>query len=255
MVSPGSNGRSLKTIERSFEIVEHLMERDGARVSELASHLGLPKSTVHSYLTTLHGIGYLIKEGDEYHVGLRFLDVGGYAANRKRAYRMAGPKVKELAEETKERAQFIVEESGYGIYLHHEIGSQAVRTDVRVGKRTHLHTISAGKAILAYLPEHEVRRIIDERGLIRKTAHTITDEETLFDDLERVREQGYALNREERIDGQCAIGAPVRIDDRVIGAFSVSGPTHRMKGERLEREIADLLLGTANELELNMAYS
>ncbi|WP_430540827.1 IclR family transcriptional regulator [Natrialbaceae archaeon AArc-T1-2] len=255
MHGPSQTGTPLKTVVRTFEIVEFIKDREGARVLEVSEHFDLPNSTVHSYLASLHELGYLVKDGDEYHVGLQFLHVGGHAATRHRAYQMARPKVKELAMETNERAQFIVEEFGYGIYLHMETGDNAVETDVRIGKMASLHTTSAGKAILAHLPEEQVMRIVDRYGLSKRTENTITDPDALLEELETIRDRGYAYNDGERITGMRAVGVPITdVEDDVVGALSVSGPAHRMKGNWYEKEIPDLLLGTANELELNLTY-
>jgi len=254
MSNVNARRKSLSTIERAFEIIEHIKDVDGARVSEVAENLELPKSTAYNHLSTLKQLGYLVKEGDEYHISLQFLDLGGYTANRKEAYREALPKLKALARETGERAQFVVEENGFGYFIYGYLGDQAVQTDVRMGMRTYLHTTSAGKAILAHLPPSKVTGIVDERGLPMRTRHSITDREQLERELDDIRQRGFAFNREERIDGQNAVGAPLVLDGRVIGALSVSGPTNRMKGEWFEKEIPDLLLGTVNELELNLSF-
>jgi DNA-binding IclR family transcriptional regulator len=88
------------------------------------------------------------------------------------------------------------------------------------------------------------------------TDRTITDEDELFAELDRVRERGYSTNNEENIEGIRAVGVPVmHSEGRPIGALSISGPVHRMKGEWFDREIPDLLLGTTSELQLNIAYS
>jgi len=74
--------------------------------------------------------------------------------------------------------------------------------------------------------------------------------------LETIKERGFSVNDQENLEGLKAIGAPIPgTDERVIGALSVSGPTHRMKDEYFEVELPDLLLGVVNELELNIAYS
>lgn len=246
---------SLKTVEQAFEITEYLKRNGGASISTIAEHFELPKSTAHGYLATLYNMEYLTKEGGKYYVGLRFLNLGGHAATGHQAYQMARLKVKALAEKTEERAQFIVEQFGRGHYIHMDTGQQAVETDVRIGKVASLHTTSAGKAILASSPEDRVRSIIQEHGLPSCTPNTITDKEELFEELAEIREKGYARNESERIQGTRAVGVPVRSPDSgVIGAFSVSGPAHRMKGTRYDEEIPDLLLGMVNELELNLAY-
>lgn len=251
----GNDSGGLSTVETSFRIVDAVATLEGARVSEVSDYLDVPMSTVHGHLKTLHAEYYLTKEGDEYHVGLQFLNHGGQARGRKEGYQLAEEKVEKLAAETNERAQFVVEESGRGYYIHTESGEDAVLTDSRIGKRIYLHDSAAGKSILAQLPESRVRGIIDKWGLPAYTEHTITDESELFEELEQIREQGYALNIQETHEGLHAVGASVETyQGQVLGAFSVSGPSNRLKGAQLREEVPDFLKGVTNELELRLSY-
>jgi len=246
-----------KTTQRSLAIAERLMELDGATLSDVSAEMDLAKSTAYAHLETLRDGGYLVKEDGTYHVGLQFLNLGGYAATRKRSYKLAREKVRQIADATNERAQFIVEENGVGYYVFIDSEStMAVETDVRPGKLTFLHTTAAGKAILANLPRRRVEEIVESRGLPGQTERTITDPAALFEELELVRERGYAYNRSERVEKQWAVGVPVvGPGGTVVGGLSVSGPEHRMKGDRYRDELPSLLLGVANELELNLAYA
>lgn len=255
MANTDSEQRSVKTTHTVFEILEALQRHKGARVTELGEILDVSNSTVHRHLTALHECGYVVKEGDTYHVGLRFLDLGEHARKRKQAYQMARPKVEELAEETEERAQFIVEEHGYGVYVHRALGAHAVKTDPGIGKHVPIHATAAGKAILANLQPWRVEEIIDQRGLPAVTQYTTTSLEELLTELELIRERGYSINSEEHIEGLRAIGSVINSPvDQVVGALSISGPTHRMKGNWFEEELPDLVRGATNELELNIAY-
>lgn len=246
----------VKSAETLFDIVEFVQREGGATVTATADDLGYAKSTVHRHLVTLRDRGYAVKEGETYHVGLRFLDLGEHARNRQRASQLARQKVEELATETEERAQFIVEEHGDAVYIHRAHGEHAVRTAPGIGKRIPLHATAAGKAILASMPESELFRNIELIQFERLTDGTITTEEQLLEELEAVRERGYAFNMQENIDGLRAVGVPIHTpDDGVVGALSVSGPTHRLKGDWFEQGLPDLLLGAANELELNIAHS
>lgn len=251
-----NGGPRVKTALTVFAIIEALEEMGGAGITELANELGLAKSTVHSHLVTLHEAEYVVREEDRYHLSLKFLKLGEHARMRKREFRDTQQKVEELAETTQERAQFIVEEHGRGVYVHRAVGENAVHTDPGVGHSIPLHMTAAGKAILAAFPDSRVEEILARHGLEAVTEHTITDEGELFDELEEIRERGYAMNLEENIAGLHAVGVAVRRNDgSVCGAFSVSGPSHRITGERLREELPNLLLGTANELELNLQYS
>lgn len=255
MIENNALSDRVTTIDTSFDILETLLSAGGMSVTELADELGIAKSTVHRHITTLHGRQYVIKEGDIYHISAQFLEFGEHVQSRKEGYRLAEEKVTELAEETSERAQFLIEEHGLAVYLYRRMGSKAVRTDPGIGKRIPLHTISAGKVILAHMPEDQVSYIFEQHGLKASTEHTITDREQLFKEFEEIRQQGYGVNNQENVNGLRAIAAPVKNENgQILGALSISGPIHRMKGDWFEIELPNLLLGTVNEIELNITY-
>ena len=250
------SGRTVKAATTTFSLLETLKEADGMRLTELADELDMAKSTVHRYLHTLLDREYVVREGDTYYVSLRFLDLGEYARNRKEAYRMTRPKVEKLAAETNERAQFIVEEHGHAVYVHRAAGTDAVRTDPGIGKRIDLHATSTGKAIIAGWSDERIREFVDRYGLPTHTPNTITDLDALMAEAETIRERGYSVNMQENLAGLRAVGVSIcDHDGEPIGALSVSGPTNRMKDDWFESELPDLLMGMANEIELNLQYS
>ncbi|MFC7157457.1 IclR family transcriptional regulator [Halomarina halobia] len=247
--------RTIKSAETVFDILEHLRSENGARLTGVANELGMAKSTAHQYLATLELREFVVREGDEYHIGFRFLDYGEFARSRNPVFELAKDAVVELAELTEERAQFVIEEHGRGVYVYTATGERAVKTDSRIGKRVFLHATAAGKAILAHLPEERIDEIFERPGLEPVTDNTIVDPAALREEFEEIRDRGVAYNDQEDTLRLRAVGVPVKdAEGAVLGALSVSGPTHRFKGEVLEREIPDLLLGTANELELNIEY-
>jgi DNA-binding IclR family transcriptional regulator len=249
------SSRDVTAVQNMFDLVDVLMERDGAQVTEIADELGLAKSTVHQHLTTLCKEGYAVKKDGEYHVGLRFLSIGEYARKHREESQYAKQMVDQLAEETEERAQFFVEEYGRAIYLYISAGERAVEADRQTGKLRYLHSSAGGKAILAHLDRERVEEIIDQWGLPAETEQTITDRDELFEELAAIRERGYSVNKEESISGLWSIAVPVIANGDVVGAFSVSGPRHRMESDWFHEELPNQLLGTANELEIKIAYS
>jgi len=258
MSTPTDDGPddSVQTARTMFDIVQRISEEEGVPLSELAGELGYAKSTVHRHLQTLADLGYVVKRDGDYHVGLRFLELGVTARNSYSGYTLVREKVEEIAEETGERAQFFVEEHGKAVYLARSVGEHAVRTDPGIGSRIPLYAASAGKAILSELPDEELSDMFERMSFEPVTEHTIVDPEELRAELAEVRERGYAFNREESLRGTHAVGVPIcGPDGDVIGGLSVTGPSHRLKGERFKQELPDLLLGAANELELNIAHS
>lgn len=249
------NSRTVNSDEKLFNIIEYMQRNPEVGVTEIATKLEMAKSTVHTHLTTLEQRGYIVNEDGQYRIGFQFLDHGKHAQNNHPLYPIVREKVTQLAQETGERAWCQVEENGRAYYLWGAEGEHSVHPPVRIGEWVHLHQISAGKAILAFLPKEQVRQIIDWYGLPAKTPNTITDEEELFTELDTIREQGYAFNIEESLSGLHAVGAPItNKNGDVQGALSISGPANRLQGERLRDDLPHLLLGTTNELEINLAY-
>ncbi|WP_207592449.1 IclR family transcriptional regulator [Halomontanus rarus] len=250
------NTYPVKAAATSFRIIETLHELDGAGVAELADHLNMPKSTVHDHLRTLTEIEYLVQRDGEYHVGVRFLELGGYVRNELKLHRVAAPEIKKLAEDTGEHSNLVVEEHGMGIFLNKVKGKDAVQLDTHVGMRVHLHTTATGKAILAFLPEERIDEIIEHHGLPAVTKNTITDRETLKEELAEIRDRGYAIDDEERVEGMRCVAAPLRDSTgHPIGGLSVSGPMSRFNDDVFVEEIPNKVLSTANVIEVNMTYA
>lgn len=244
------------TTKTSLQIVEALRRLDAARIDELAEELDIAPSTVYRHLQTLRQYGYVVKEADFYRLGLQFLTIGGYVREQKPEYELAKEAVEELAEQTHERVQFEVEEQGERVFIYTATGKHAVQAKGTIGRRGPLHCSAAGKAILAELPDSRVMEIVEQHGLESVTENTITDMDTLLDELKEVREQGIAFNLEESTVGLRAAAASVTTPNgEVLGALSVSGPAHRMEGNRLREDIPNTLRGLAQELELNIKYS
>ncbi|WP_394354995.1 IclR family transcriptional regulator [Halorarum halophilum] len=246
----------VKSAGTTFAIVEALKQLDRPSIAEVADHVGVPKSTAHDHLSTLVELEFVVKAPDGYRIGTRFLEYGGYARENMKVYRVARPVINRLADETGEHANLMIEEHGLGIFLYKAKGEDAVTLDTRPGMRVPLQTAAMGKAILAHMPQSEVDRIISERGLPKVTRKTITDRETLSDQLAEIRERGYATDDEERIEGMRCIAAPILDrNDEILGAVSVSGPMSRMHDDRYENDIPRQVQSAANVIEVNMTYS
>lgn len=240
--------------ERAFDILESLKRRQSAGVTELAEALDMPKSTVHAHLSTLCDRGYVVQNADDrYRLALRFLDLGMVARLNRPVYTEVQPHLEELAAETGEKAWCAVEENGQAVLVATAVGDRAVHTNARVGQHVELHRIGAGKAILASLDADRRREIL--AGYAFPLPGSAASRSSFEAELATVRERGVAYGNEQFIQGVSSVAAPV-VDNagRVYGAISVSGPTNRLSGRRLESELADVVRGMAGELQLNLSY-
>ncbi|MFB6296207.1 MAG: IclR family transcriptional regulator [Halobacteriales archaeon] len=187
---------------------------------------------------------------------MKFLELGNSVQYRNDVYRDIESRTERLPERTNNRVHFTVEEHGKGVHVFHEPGENRVWKHNTEGKRQYLHATAAGKAILSELPGARVDEILDRHGLPELTDRTITDREELFEELEAIRERGYARNDQETIEGIRAVGAPVTAPwGGVIGALSVGGPETSLRGEYWEEELPNIVAGSVNELELDLALA
>jgi len=247
--------RTLSTVERACDVVETLQEYDGATVSDLAEHLDMSPGGVYNHLATLRERNYVVKRGETYHLSLRFFNRGMYVRNQRLLYTAGKHEIERLAEETGEYAHLMAEEFGRGLYLLKVKGEKAISEEFEQQKQEYpdyLHLSSTGKAVLSELPRERVEEIVDQHSLPAVNENTITDKESLFQELETIRDRGYALNDQEEIRGTRAIGAPIMTEDHVYGAVSISGPVSRFDESRLD-EIADQVLQVANVISVNIA--
>lgn len=251
-MSRRNDDRLLTTVVNVFEILGALQEHNGATVSELAASFEMSRSTLYDYLGTLYELEYVVKDGDEYDVGLKCLDHGMYAREKVELLEHASGPLQQLAIETGQVAWLYVEEHGRLVYLDSAEGERAVRTRGRVGMRSYLHCTAAGKAMLAHLPEEAVRDRLPE--LPKLTAETITDVDALLAECEAIRDRGYAFNVGESMPDARAVAAPILIDDEPLGAVTVVGAANRLRGTRFREDIPEVVLAAANDIELNFRY-
>jgi len=252
------NSNNTKTVlsdERLLNLIEILHNQSTAGVTELAEMTELSKGAVHAHLATLENRGFVVNNDGHYRLGLEFFR-HGIAVRDQYEYEQMSDKVEQLAEETGERVWAQVKENQMAYYISGAKGTHHIKPPVRVGERIHLHQIAGGKAMLSCLPDDQIQAIIDRHGLPPATESTVTDAELLFAEIERIREQGYAFNREESIPGLHAVSTPIKKSDHdVYGAITISGPANRLSGNKLESELPSLLLGAVNELEINIKYN
>ena len=258
MDSQGERGGSrnrIKAVRTMFDVVDGLREFEQTGVSQLADHLGMPKSTVHVYLKTLEEEGYVINDGGRYRSSLRFLELGGDVRQRLSIFQAVRPQVDELSAETGEVANLGVEEGGQRVLLYTSEPSEGVFDNSPVGQYTYMHWTALGKALLAQLSNVRVDEIVDRHGLPRATENTITDRSELFAELDRIRERGYSIEDEERRKGIKALAVPIQYDEdpSPVTAVSISGPKRRI-GEAEYDELLDAIKNAVNVTELRYKH-
>jgi DNA-binding IclR family transcriptional regulator len=204
-------------------------------VSELARAMDVHKSTASRLLATLqdHDLVERSPDSEKYHLGAGLARLARAAAADLDLADAAGPVMRDLAARTGETVNLAVLRDDRVVNVDQVSAPQQLVSVNWVGRDTPLHCTSNGKALLAFLPAAERRRIL-ARPLERLTPHTVVRRAALERQLERVRRDGYAFTTEELEVGLNAVAAPVR--DRaggVVAAISVAGPAYRVSPDRL----------------------
>lgn len=247
---------AIQSVKTAFDVLAYMRDNDGVGVTDVANALSISKSTAHSHLTTLESLGYVVKTDDAYWVGLQFLELGHRARSRYNLYEPARSEADRLAQSTGERCQVMVAENLRGIYIYQTAGQQAVQTDSHIGSTVDLHCTAVGKCYLAHLSAETLETYLDDVGLQERTGHTITDRAEFLAELDDVRERGYAVNLEERIEGMQAVGAPILTDEgEVLGSISVSVPTTRIEGSVHESDLPEQVQRSARVITIRTTYS
>ena len=221
---------SIQSVDRALYLLETIADAGGeASLTDLARRTGLNISTCHHLLATLIKRGFVVKVPSRrlYGLGNRIF-VLSRACLQVDLPRRAEPYLDAINRATGETVHLAALQGDAVITLAVREARHAVRVGTgRVGKVEALHATSVGKAILAWLPEDEIRRILAP-GLKRYTKNTITDLPALLESLRIVRRNGYAIDTEEYLPGVICIGAAIRDQaGTVIGAISASTPTMR----------------------------
>lgn len=243
------DGVAVKSTATCFAVLEAVRSRAGAGVSELAREVGISKSAAHKHVRTLASLGFLVREGNGYHLSFRFLSFAEQA-RRRLPFDVVESVVEGLAATTEEGAQFLVRENERVVYAF-GVGPGGDSSPARTaGEVAPLHATAGGKAVLAYLDGAARADVVERTGLPRYTDKTITDPAALEAELQSVRDRRVAFGREEYVSGVHSVASPVLdTESRPTGSVSVTGDTRQMSGKRLEEDIVGLVTAAAKKIE------
>lgn len=249
--------RQIKSVLKAVDIIHAIKERRGATLQELTDDLELTKPTVYTHLATLSQVGIVEKRDDgTYQLGYWFIPISNYARNDTDLYRIGRDEIDELASQTRHTAHLVTESDGNQIVLYEAMGEDSVTSDYHLRMREtprQLYTSAAGKSILAFLPEDRRDELIARMEFDDENSNAITDPGALREQLAEIRDRGYAINDEEEIRGTRSIGAPVRGRTKdVAGAVSVTAPKTRLQNAEFTDEVPELVMETANIIEVKL---
>jgi IclR family transcriptional regulator, KDG regulon repressor len=235
--------RPLQSVGIALDIIDALAEAPALGVSELARRVGIAKSTAHRTCAVLAARGLLDHTADgSYCLGLRFVEYGSLATARSAVGELGLPLLVELRNQLEETVQIGVPAGADVVYIERVEGRRALRYSTNA-RRSPLHRSSTGKVLAAYNRDLLEARL--RAGLPRSTGYTIVVPDVLVEELDNVRQRGYARSVDETEVGMSSLAVPVRVplDGPVVAAISMVGPTVRVVGDHETHHVGVLHAG------------
>lgn len=238
----------VKSVVKAFEVLRAF--DNGVRslsIGQLSVRLGEPKSSVHRLVSTLEQLGLLMRgyEDGKYRLGPGVLRLASAALEGLELRRTARHHLERLAETLEETVHLAILDKGEVVYIDKIDSPRGVGMVSHIGGRAPAHCTALGKAMLAYLPENEVREIA-ARGLSAYTPATITNVEELLAHLRLARARGYAVDQGEHESVICCVASPVRdYQGQVIGAISATRVMSGSAPFHMESMVTRVLEATA----------
>lgn len=232
------------TVGKALGVLDLVAEQDGpVRFAELQRLSPLPKATLYRMLQTLVIEGMLAQDHEtgSYVPGMRLVRLAHAAWRHASLAPIARPRVDAMAERTGYTVHLAQLEQGHVLYVDRRDGRDRNTEYSDAGKVAPAYCTAAGKAMLAWLDPFQLDQVLARQSFQRYTPTTLSSEVVLRDALERVRERGYATDREEYQDGVVCVAVPVLSAENIpLGAMSLSGPAGSTNIKDLEAWVPEL---------------
>ncbi len=216
-----------RTAQRTVEILKLVSRRpDGITLDEICSALDMPKTSAYDIVATLTEMDMVhVNRGQKqtYTIGLAAYRIGVNYTNNLDFISIIEPELRTFSRKVGKTVFFGVRSDNEVVYICKFEPENPIITTATVGTKNPMYCTSLGKAILAYTDEETREQILERIRFAPKTERTIRTRQELEQELQKVREAGYALDAREMEDHMECVGAPVfGADGNVLGAISLS---------------------------------
>lgn len=244
---------TISSLEKGIKILELLAMHKELSVSEVAKMMNTNRAGSHRFISTLKDLGYVEQnENSKYQSTLKIMNLATKVVNRFEIRQIARPYMHKLSTMYKETVNLGFFKNSEIIHLDKIDCLEILRMDSALGDIAPAYCTGLGKAILAFLPEHELAHYLENIEFKQLTPNTITSKDKFLLELSSIRKKKYAIDNEEMAIGLCCIAVPI-FDHNSYPAYaiSVSGPSLRITSKVLE-EIKTTILHASSELSQMM---
>jgi len=220
-------------------------------LSEVAERTGLTRAGARRILLTLLSLGYVSAEGRLFRLTPKVLELGFAYLSSLPVWSQAQPVMESLVEELRQSSSVAVLDGNEIVYVLRVPAHRIMSINLGVGSRLPADCTAMGRVLLAGLPDDILQERIAAMRPVPHTPNTIVDRDALFDEIQRVRVQGWSLVSEELEPGLVSVAAPIRGQHgRVVAALNVSGHARAITSEHLLKACLPRLLAAAAKITL-----
>lgn len=247
--SESANPLFVASLEKGMSVLSVLAESGRPlSLADISRLTGMGRSAAQRFAFTLKSLGYLVQDpaNKHYMLSARMLQFGEAYSNRDTIQQIAYSVLEDVNRECEETINLTVLDGAGVVYVLRFQSRHVVSVNLKVGSRLPAYCTAPGRAILAWLPPEEAKRILTGSRRKKQTANTETDPKRLMEILASVRERGYSLNNQEAFVGDISIAAPVR--DRKghpVAAVNIAVPSPRWEVDRVEAELGPVVVQAA----------
>jgi IclR family transcriptional regulator, pca regulon regulatory protein len=256
MSATRSRGRQfVQSLERGLDVIRALsMPGPGLTLSDVAQNTGLTRASARRFLLTLEDLGYVRSEDRRFSLTPRVLELGYAFLSSFTLPQIAQPHLRELVERVHESSSVSVLDGGEIVYVAREPTQRIMTVAIAVGTRFPAHATSMGRVLLSGLADGELEAFLGSTELRAFTASTVTDNDKLREEVDRVRRQGWALVDQELEDGLRSIAVPVHGQaGNIVAAMNLSTHASRRTPAAIRRELLPVLQEAAAGIEADLA--
>lgn len=227
----------IQSLHRGIQTLEILSDHDSMSVTEIAKELGVDKSTASRILDTLRecDMVQLVNSTRKYRLGFGILHLSESLKKNLNIIDIARPVLKEVSNEINQSVHLCAFNKNMVYVIDQVVSTQSYSLNASVGMVEPMHASSVGKCILAYRRPDMINDLIDDYEYVQYTNNTIMDKRNLLKELEKIKEQGYAIDDRELSEGVLCVAAPIfDYKKHVKYAIGISGPSNLMTQERVD---------------------
>jgi IclR family transcriptional regulator, KDG regulon repressor len=248
---------SVRSVARALDILLCFnSQKPSLSLTQIAEQIGMHKSTTHRLLATLEAKRFVSRDkaSGMYQLGFRFIELASVMLQEIDINHWAEPYLQHLAQISGESVDLAVLDGGHVVYTQVIESPQRVKIAAAVGQQLPVHCTATGKAFLAYLPEYQVQEIL-AKEMVKYTEHTLNSFMDMQQDLEKVRERGFSISKEEYENDIHAVAAPILDGNGCpIAAIAIVGPSYRLSDDRMMM-LGQAILETASTIAREIGLS